>query len=507
MAVTALGTPVVTRLYVDSAFAAEDKPVSGGTLIWGHSEKTQNLDIHQTGTASTLRVLANVHEPIVTITKNFKVIPNLAESFDVSEDGLTYTFHLRKGVKFQNGTELTSADVKYSFERVKDPATGAVNNEVFKDVESIETPDDLTVVIKLSQVYAPFLARLAENGAGAVIPKGSGDVQGTRPVGAGAFSCELRVFGNEVRLARFDGYWKGPAHLERVVAREITEPTVRLTGLQTGELHLINDIPADRVAKVEKDPKLQVDTWFPLNFDFVNFNHKVKPFDDPRVRLAFDLMIDKQMLLEGALWGQGKVTASPSFPQHPSYDTALKQCSQDFDQARKLLADAGFGPGKLNVVFKVTTNYPYHVQSAQIMLEWFQACGVKMSIEQLTWSDWLSQVWHDRDFQMTMMNFFTLWEPDYLYYNLWNSKGSFNYRNIHDPEIDELTEKARTMVDRDQRMKLYKDVQQRIHDQTHDVILWFRNGSFGAQQSVGGLDGLVDPNGSNLRFHGVWLKK
>ena len=150
----------------DAAFA-DDAPVKGGTLIWGHSETTQNIDIHQVGTASTLRVLENVHNPIVTVDKNLTVVPNLAKGFEQSADGLTYTFYLRPEVKFHNGKTMTSADVKYSFDRCRNKATGAVNFEVFNDVAAIETPDDLTVAVKMNRVNAPFLSRLAENGAGA----------------------------------------------------------------------------------------------------------------------------------------------------------------------------------------------------------------------------------------------------------------------------------------------------------------------------------------------------
>ena len=503
---TVIGGAAVGGMLHPGALMADTTPTKGGTLIWGHSETTQNLDIHQTGTASTLRVLQNVHCAIVTVDKNLNVIPSLAKSFEQSPDGLTYTFRLQPGVKFHNGKTMTAADVKYSFERCKNPATGAVNFEVFNDVVAIETPDEMTVVIKMSRVNAPFLSRLAENGAGAVIPTGSGDEQGKTPVGAGPFKFIRREFGHEVELQRFDDYWEGPAYLDRIIAREVTEPTVRLTGLRTGEMHMINDIPADRIAEIKADPKFQVLTWFPLNFDFVNLNHEFEPFKDPRVRMAFDLTIDKEELLKGALWGQGRTTASPSFPTSSSYNSALKNRAQDLDKAKALLAEAGYGPGKLKVVFKATTNYPYHVESAQIMLEWFRAVGVDMSIVQLTWADWLSQVWVNKDFQMSMMNFFTLWEPDFLYYSLWNSTGAFNYRKIKDPVIDELTQKARGIVDPTARANTYKEVQERIFDQVHDVILWFRNGSIGAQPAVVGLDTIVHPNGSNFNFHKVWLR-
>ncbi len=400
---------------------------------------------------------------------------------------------------------MTAADVKYSFDRVRDPKTGAVNFEVFKDVETIETPDDYTVIVKLARINAPFLGRLAENGAGAILPAGSGETQATMPIGTGPFKFVKREFGHEVQLVRFDDYYDGAPYLDGIISREITEPTVRLTGLRTGELHLINDIPADRVAEIDGTDTLQTLKWFPLNFDFLNFNHDYEPFKDARVRQAFDLMIDKEQLLQGALWDQGQLTASPSFPTSSSYDGALKSRPQDMDKAMALLAEAGYGPGKLKLVFKTTTNYPYHVESAQIMAEWFRAAGVEMTIEQLTWADWLSQVWVNRDFQISMMNFFTLWEPDFLYYSLWNSTGAFNYRNIKDAEIDKLTQEARGTVDPAARAELYKKVQQRIFDQTLDVILWFRNGTIGAQKTVGGLDTIVHPNGSNLNFHKVWL--
>ncbi len=495
----ALGMSAPTELF------AQTTPKRGGTLIWGHSETPQTLDPHTAGAAASGRVLQNIHCSLITIDKGFNLIPSLAEKFESSPDLLTYTFHLRPGVKFHDGKTMTSADVRYSFDRVRDPKTGAVNFEVFGDVDAIETPDATTVIVKMKRVNAPFLSRIAENGAGAIIPTGSGDTQANNPNGAGPFKFVRREFGHEIELARHEAYWEGPAYLDRVIEREVVEPTVRLTGLQTGELHVINDIPPDRVSETAKNPKLQTLGWFPLNFDFLNMNHAFEPFKDPRVRLAIDLMIDKEQLLQGALWKQGALTGSPSFPTSASYDTTLKARTQDLDKAQALLAAAGYGPGKLNLVFKVTTNYPYHVESAQIMAEWFRAAGVNMKIEQLTWADWLSQCWSNRDFQITMMNFFTLWEPDFLYYSLWNSKGAFNYRNVNDEVIDRLTQQAREVVDPVARAGLYKQVQERIFDQTHDVILWFRNGTMGAQKNVGGLDTVVHPNGSNLNFHKAWL--
>jgi ABC-type transport system substrate-binding protein len=487
------------------ARAQGQTPVSGGTLVWGHSETTQELDIHQTGTASTLRMLQNVHESIVTIDENFGIQPGLAEAFEASPDLLTYTFHLRPDVRFHNGQPMTARDVVYSFLRVKDPATGAVNFEVFNDVDEITALDDRTVQVRMARVYSPFLARVSELGAGVVIPEGGGETTGTMPVGTGPFEFVRREFGNEVRLSRFDEYWQGPAYLEHIVSREVTEPTVRLTGLRTGEMDVINDIPLDRVQELQGDPSFQVRTWFPLSWAFLNFNHDVPPFDDPRVRQAIDFAIDKEVLVQGALWGQGETTATPSFPNSPSRNNDLQPRPQDFDEARRLLADAGLSPSDIEFSMKVTTNYPWHVEAAQIMQDWFRTVGMRVTVEQLTWSDWLSQVWINRDFSVAMVNFFTLWEPDFLFYSLWHSTGAFNFRNIRDGALDDLLQQAREETDAGVRNELYHQVQQRIFDQSHDVILWYRNGTLAARNSVGGLDTIVHPNASNLNFWRVWL--
>jgi len=483
---------------------ASGTPKQGGTLTWGHSETTQNLDIHQTGTASTLRLLQNVHEPLLTIDDHFHVQPNLAASWERSQDWLTYTFHLRNDVVFHNGKKLTAADVKYSFERIKDPKTSAVSFDVFEDVAAIDAVDDHTVRVTMSKVYSPFEARITYLNC-AIIPQGSGDTQGKQPIGAGAFEFVQREFGNFTRLKRFDNYFRGPAYLDEIVEREVTEATVRLTGVQTGQMTLINDIPLDRIAQVEKSPNLQVKTWHPLSWAFLNFNHKVPPFDDPDVRKAFDLMIDKQALVQGALWGQGVPTPTPSFPNSPYRNNDLEVRKQDLNQAKALLQKAGVRPASLSIKFKVTTNYPWHVQAAQIMQAWFQQAGVNVSLEQLTWSDWLSQVWKDKNFSLTMVNFFTLWEPDFLYYNIWHTGGSFNFRNISDATLDGYLDQARQSTSEDQRVTLYREAQQRIFDQAHDVILWYRNGSLAAVPALRGIDTIVQPNGSNLAFWRTWL--
>jgi ABC-type transport system substrate-binding protein len=486
-----------------SAFAQSKTPKRGGTLIWGHSETTQNLDIHQTGTASTTRFLVNLHEPIVKYDRNFNIVPGLAERFKVSDDGKTYTFVVRKNVKFHNGKTLTATDVKYTYERIMNPDTGATTHEVFNNVQEVVVLDTQTVQLKMKKIHAPLLARLAYTNI-AIIPEGSGETQGSHPIGSGPFKFAGRVMGSENNLERFKDYWGKPAYLDAIHSVEVTEATVRLTGLRTGEFHFINDVPMDRIAEVQKESNLQTQNWDPVSFAFLNFNHKVKPFDDPRVRLAFDYCIDKETLQEGAIWSQGEVTTTFSYPGAGDRNNNLKARGQDFDKARSLLKEAG--AGNLEFTFKVTTNYPWHVDATQIMVEWFRVAGMKIKIAQLNWSDWLAQCWTNRDFDVTMMNFFGLWEPDFLYYSLWHTDGGFNYRNISDSKVDELCEQARATIDVAKRDKIYHKVQQRIFDEAHDVFLWRRKGWVAARKNVGGLDKLVDSDGNGFNFKNVWLE-
>ena len=185
---------------------AVSTPKQGGTLIWGHSETAQSLDVHQAGAAASMRVLENIHCTLIKPDKDFSLVPELAETFQTSPDLLTYTFKLRLNVKFHDGKAMTAADVKYSFDRVRDPKTGAVNFEVFNDVETIDTPDEHTVIIKMKRINAPFLSRISEKGAGAILPEGSGDTQAAKPTGAGPFKFVRREFGHQTELARFDEY-------------------------------------------------------------------------------------------------------------------------------------------------------------------------------------------------------------------------------------------------------------------------------------------------------------
>ncbi|MGM0605985.1 MAG: ABC transporter substrate-binding protein [Halobacteriota archaeon] len=489
----------------------DDGMQEGGTLVWGHSEVTQNLDPHQTATASTGRFLRSIYESLVGLSQDLELTksadgpsPGLAEDWTVSDDQLTYEFSLREGVQFHDGSTLTSADVKYTYERMADPDTAAIMGFVMNPIDTIETPDDSTVVIELEEVFQPFLRQLAFSGT-AIVPEDSGDGLGEQPIGTGPFQFDYRQQGNDARLEAFDDYWGEGPYLDAVEEKTVTDPDSRLTGIETGEYNVINDIPLNRIDDIVDDSNLQTEQWTPLSWAFFNMNNAEEPFDDVNMRKAMDFAIDKEELVDGALFGNGETTATPSFPDSAFRNNDLEPRPQDFDRARELIDESPYDPEAYELEFKVTTNYPWHIDAAVIMREYFQELGFEVELQRLQWGDWLEEVFQNQDFRITMVNFFTFWEPDYLYHSVWGSEGAFNTRNYASDRFDEAVANARVAAGREEAIEYYQEAQAVLHEEVPDVMLWFRDGTLAAEPTVGGLDTMLSPDNSQLNFKKVWL--
>lgn len=492
------------------------EPTEGGTLIWGHSEVTQRLDVHLAQTAASTRFLNSVHETLVGLDSNLEVSsdpdivrPGLASDWSTNDDRTEYTFTLRDGVTFHDGSTLTSADVKYTYERIMDPDVGARYSDVFASVESIEAPDDTTVVVSMSERYNPLLRQLVFGGT-AIIPEGSGPDQGSNPVGAGPFTFESRQQGNRAQLSAFDDYWNDGPYLDGVEERTITDPDTRLTGIQTGDLDYINDIPLDDMSDiVENDSDdLQTESWRPLAFNHIYFHNDRPPFDSVQWRRAIDFAIDKQQLVDGALFGNGAPIETPSYPNSPFRNDDIEPRGQDIDQARSLIEDSEYAIDEFDPLeFKVTTNYPWHVTAATIMEQAFSNVGLNVEIVELQWGDWLTQVTANMDYRMAMVNWFGGWEPAQMYRGLFHSEGSFNSFAYASDAFDEALENAESAESREQEVEYYREAQQVLHDEVPSPFLWFRDGTMAGVDSMGGLDTVLDPNNTELNFGEAWLEE
>lgn len=490
------------------------EPQEGGTLVWGHSEVTQELDVHLAQTAASSRFLNNVHETLVGLSGELEIStapdvtrPGLAADWEINDDRTEYTFTLRDDVTFHDGSELTSADVRYTFERIMDPDVGARYSGVLTAVESIETPDDSTVVLSMSERYNPLLRQLAFTGT-AIIPEGSASEQASNPVGTGPFVFESRQQGNRAELSAFDDYWGEGPYVDTIEERTMTDPDTRLTGLTDGDLDYINDIPLDDMSDYVDgaNDAVQTSTWRPLAFNHMYLHNDRPPFDSVNWRRAIDFAIDKQELVEGALFGQGSTLATPSFPNSPYRNDDLDPRPQDVEQARSLIEDSEYSIDEFAPLeFKVTTNYPWHVTAATIMEQHFSEVGLDVEIQELQWGDWLTQVTSNMDYRMAMVNWFGGWEPAQMYRGLFHSEGSFNSFAYASDDFDSAIESAETAASEEEEVEYYREAQRVLHEEVPSPMLWFRDGAMAAKPSVGGIDTVLAPNNTEVNFGSAWL--
>lgn len=320
-------------------------PKSGGKLTVGVSADLTKLDLHGSTVLSDRIPLLHVQEMLVTIDEKMNIIPLLAQKWETSEDGKSVTFALRKGVPFHNGKEMKAEDVKYSIERFMQVAA---RKGEFSMVDSIEAKDDYTVVFHLKQPSGVFLASLANPYNPAVImPKGIAEEQSgtiTKPIGTGPFQFEKWEQGKQLVLKRFDQYAspegdtsgfggaKKP-YVDEVIFKPISEATVRLTALETGEIDLATDILPKDVKRLETSSNIVLAKETSMNWGYLFFGFKKPPFDNLKMRQAVAYALNKQEIVDVATWSLGKVASSPVYTETEWYTEAhAKDYQQDLEK-------------------------------------------------------------------------------------------------------------------------------------------------------------------------------
>ncbi|TSD83044.1 ABC transporter substrate-binding protein [Mycobacterium sp. KBS0706] len=329
------------------------------------------------------------------------LVPNLAESFEVSADGLTYTFKLRHGIKFHNGRELKAADVKYSLDRVVQPETQSPGAGFFdsiegfadvsggktKELSGITTPDEYTVVFRLIRPDAPFLHKMAINFSH-VVPKEEvekyGADFGKHPVGTGAFKMTEWTLGQRIVFERNPDYFqKGLPHLDKIVFEVGQEPVVALLRLQRGEVDIAGDgIPPAKFLEVTQDPAYKdlIIQGSQLHTGYITMNVKAKPFDDVRVRQAVNMAINKDRIIR-IINGRAKPANQPLPPSMPGYAADYKGYAYDVAGAKKLMADAGQADGFTTDLYVANTDPQPRI--AQAIQQDLAQIGIKAEIKAL----------------------------------------------------------------------------------------------------------------------------
>ena len=406
---------------------------------------------------------ANVFEGLTRFAPDGAIVPGLAERWEVSEDGRTYTFHLRDGVRFHDGTEMDADDVVFSLDRARAEDSVNAQKGLFEGIASVEALDPLTVRVALAAPDGAFPFKMAWGDAVIVAPESAEGLE-QAPVGTGAFRFDDWVQGDRVELVRNDDYWGEQAPLERATFKFISDPSAAFAAVMAEDLDAFLGFPApENLAQFEADPRLTVQVGTSEGEAILAMNERREPFDDPLVREAVARAIDRQAIIDGAMFGYGTPIGSHFAPHHPAYVDLTEVSAHDPERARALLAEAGLPDG-----FETTLKLPppsYARRGGEIVAAQLREVGIDAAIENVEWAQWLEEAFTGHDYDLTIvahtepMDIGIYADPDYY----------FGYDSA---EMRSLMERLAATVEEGERAAILQDAQRLIAEDFANAYLF-----------------------------------
>jgi peptide/nickel transport system substrate-binding protein len=392
---------------------------------------------------------ANIYEGLTRIDQNGSVLPDLAKSWDISPDGLTYTFHLATGVKFHDGTPFSADDVKFSLDRARDPKSLNAQKQLFANIKSVDVVDPATVKVTLSAPQGDFLYDMGWGDAVIVSPK-TADKDATNPVGTGPFKFVDWVKGDHIDLAKNPDYWGTPAKLDKVTFKVIADPTAATAAILAGDVDAFPEFPApEALDQIKSDPRFEVLVGSTEGETVLAMNNKKPPLDNIKVREAIAHAIDRKALIDGAQFGYGTPIGTFFPPDNPAYVDLTALSNFDPDKSKELLKEAGVSG--LNLSLKLPPP-PYARQGGQIIAQELANVGIQTTITNVEWADWLQNVFTNKDYDLTIVSHV---EP--------NDIGAFAkdgyYFNYHSDAFNKTIADLNNTTDPDKRKTLLQQAQ------------------------------------------------
>jgi peptide/nickel transport system substrate-binding protein len=456
---------VALALAAATAGAPARAQSAGGNLVVQVPTEPPGLDLTASPASAIAAVIHyNVQECLVKVDRTGKIVPWLAERW-YTADSKNYTFFLKRGVRFHNGRELRAADVKFVLERAMNPETKHPHGKRYQVIESIVVTDDHTVTVILKEVDPNFLLNLARQGS-VVYPRETVETLKSQPIGTGPFAVAEWVRGDRIVLARNKDYHvKGLPYLDRVTYRFIPDPNSALAALKAGDVDVSAfGLGPENVPELSRDARFQVILGDTTNDVILSMNNARKPFSDKRVRLAVTHAIDKEEVLKGAMFGQGRILGSNVDPLNPYFVDLSKDKPHDPAKARKLLAEAGY-PNGFDAVLKVAPQYYYTVRTGEILVSQLAKVGIRVTIEQIEWGQWLAQVYRDANFDFSIIGHAEPWDIG----NYANPKYYFRWDNA---EFQKLYQESEATIDDKKRRELYVKMQTMLAEEAPAVWLY-----------------------------------
>lgn len=505
---TILGLILVLLSVVPIA-AAPQEPNKGGILRIAMNTNPPSLDPMSNTHLATRQIGLHIFESLVTFDENFRVVPQIAESWEISKDGKVYTFQIRKGLKFHNGDNLNAADVKASMERFME---GAPRRQEFAVVSRVEVLNDYAIRICLKEETGAFLAALANPMCQlAIIPARFRNVpiNQLEPIGTGPYKFVEWIPDRHIKLARYDGYkplntpasgfgGKRVAYLDQLIFVPVPEPGARVAGLETGEYDFADDLPATSVPRLEKRKNIVVDQLAPFTYVtlYLNFSGKL---GNPNLRKAIQLALnmDEIALVSGE--GAGRVDPGFYFREQFWHSDAGKEFYNQHDtkKAKALLNEAGYKGEQLVLI--TNTDYGYMYKAALVVLQQLKSIGMNIKLEVYDWPGALAVRKDLSKWDLFFSSHSTRFDPTANNFYFYKDTTFFGY---NDPEMEALLDEGKRLSDPNARRAVYEQVQQKIYEDVAMLKLFDLNMYEGLNASVRGYKFWVMPY-----FWNVWLDK
>jgi peptide/nickel transport system substrate-binding protein len=469
---------------------------SSGNVVAAIAGEPDQLDPHKTSAYFSFEVLENVFDTLVEPDANLEMRPALAESWEVSGDQLTWTFRLRRGVTFHDGSPLTADDVVYSYRRIIDEKLANVDK--FSAVTDVRAPNPDTVVIRVKQPTPNLLTNIGGfKGMAIVSPRNveSGRIA-THPIGTGPFAFSGQKSGDSITLEANPTYWHGPPEVSGITFRFISEPTTALSALQAGEIDWTDSIPPQRVAQLRDDDSINLAVTASNDYWYLALNEERAPWNDVRVRRAIANGIDRDAIVAATSYGTAAANQL-AIPEGNPWYTGYQRYGYRLDEAKKLLVDAGVTDAPLDML--VTSEYPETVTAAQIIADNLAPLGITVNIRTVDFATWLDEQ-NSGHFDMLMMGWLGNIDPDDFYYAQHHTAGTSNAQKFSNPQVDQLLDAGRVETDRDARAGLYAKAATLIADEVSYIYLY--NPSVIQAWSTG-LSGFESRRDGAIRFRSV----
>ena len=499
----------------ESETAAEVKGVdvdTTGYLVAALNADIQTADVQKT--SKDYEVPFNIFDRLVDVEVdadgNSKIVPSLAENWDISDDGLEYTFHLRQGVKFHNGNDFTAEDVAYTFHRML-TVEGGVNTEFIDQIkgadellagetdtlEGVEVVDDYTIKVTLKEPFAGFLASISSPGVSiydSEATEAAGDQFGMDPavtVGTGPFEFSSWSFNNQLVLTRNEDYWKGASGLPGVVIKIIPDTETQSMMFESGELDILDlDYAADSVDRFTETYPDQIVQGPRVGIVYFTMNFNKEPFQDVRVRKAVQMSIDRQAILDALYGGRGQVEQG-IFPHGLiGFNPDQEEIKYDPEAAKALLAEAGYADGFDMEIAADSSASDTMTMALEIVSDQLAEVGIRAEIKNYDESTWL-----ETRKSGELGSFMSTWsadynDPDNFIYTFFGNEEKTKIRSINYPDTEVMARvaKARTIVNEDERLAEYKALEEKIvHEDAAWVPMFSRLHLFAVSKRVEGF--------------------